>query len=344
MNLPFPNIGTQFVWWTGVVEDRQDPLKAGRCRVRIVGAHTPNKSDLPTNKLPWAQPLLAVNDTATPQYKEGDYVVGFYFDGQDSQVPIVMGIVPGIPQEARAASIGFSDPRSGAELAAAPKHPATVTVANGPVSITEGSGKRNPQHLNEPTLSRIARNESVSETSIQFKKNTVTSGVPTAGGGTWSEKVTSYAAKYPYNRVMETESGHVLEFDDTPGAERVHIYHRSGTFEEVHPDGSKVTRIHADAYEIVLSDKNVYIKGDLNITTGGDLNLKAGGSVNIEAANEIVLNALSSLKTQAVEQSHTATGPMSLTGIPMNLNGPVTSVLEPATPVVVVTAGTLTEG
>ena len=30
----------EFVWWQGVVEDRDDPLKLGRCRVRIVGYHT----------------------------------------------------------------------------------------------------------------------------------------------------------------------------------------------------------------------------------------------------------------------------------------------------------------
>ena len=29
-----------FVWWQGVVEDRQDPLYLGRCRVRILGWDT----------------------------------------------------------------------------------------------------------------------------------------------------------------------------------------------------------------------------------------------------------------------------------------------------------------
>ena len=38
-----------------------------------------------------------------------------------------------------------------------------------------------------------------------------------------------------FNKVFETESGHVQEFDDTPGQERIHTYHRSGTFHEVDP-------------------------------------------------------------------------------------------------------------
>ena len=35
---------------------------------------------------------------------------------------------------------------------------------------------------------------------------------------------------YPKNHVYETESGHIKEFDDTEGAERIHEYHKSGTF------------------------------------------------------------------------------------------------------------------
>ena len=41
----------EFTWWTGVVEDRVDPLKLGRCRVRILGYHSDKKDNdhIPTN-------------------------------------------------------------------------------------------------------------------------------------------------------------------------------------------------------------------------------------------------------------------------------------------------------
>lgn len=338
------NLGTHFVWWVGVVENRQDPKKAGRCQVRIAGSHTDQKSILPTESLPWAQPLVPVNDTSSMQIKEGDYVVGFYFDGADAQMPIIMGILPGIPSTLLNPSVGFSDPRTGGDLSGAPKVPSSLTITSGgeKVSISEGNATRYPNRLNEPTLSRLARNEKISDTAIQFKKDSVFKSIPIAGGGTYNEPPTPYAAKYPYNRVMETESGHILEFDDTPGAERVHIYHRSGTFDEIHPDGTKVTRIHADAYEIVLSDKHVYINGDLNITSKGDVNLKAGRNLNIEAGESVRIKATMEFTSQAmVSQSHFSTGPMTLNGIPMNLNGPPTVPLgPPALPITAISVAT----
>jgi len=296
------NLGDKFVWWIGVVESRQDPKKVGRCQVRIVGAHTENKSVIPTEHLPWAQPLIPLNDTASLQIKEGDYVVGFYLDGQESQVPIIMGILPGIPVALGPASTGFNDPRTGSELSSAP------------------GGVRYPSRINEPTFSRLARNEKISQTPIQTKKSGVQSGVSVAGGGSWSEPKTPYAAVYPYNRVMETESGHILEFDDTPGAERVHIYHRSGTFDEVHPDGSKVVHIKADAYEVVLSDKKIYVKGSLDITADKDITLKAGQSVIIEAGTDVKIKAGTTFSSEAGASQEHKGATMTLKGVPMLLN------------------------
>ena len=49
-----------FVWWVGVVEDRQDPLKLGRCRVRIFGWHSENVTEVPTELLPWSQAMIHI--------------------------------------------------------------------------------------------------------------------------------------------------------------------------------------------------------------------------------------------------------------------------------------------
>ena len=54
------------------------------------------------------------------------------------------------------------------------------------------------------------------------------------------EPPSAYATQYPYNNVMQTESGHFQEFDDTPGAERMRWQHKAGTFTEWQPDGTEV--------------------------------------------------------------------------------------------------------
>jgi len=94
--------------------------------------------------------------------------------------------------------------------------------------------------------------------------------------------------EYPYNHVMETESGHIKEYDDTPFAERIYEKHKSGTFYEIDADGNRVTRIVGQDYEIVAGHKFVNIKGDVNLTIDsncktyikGDWNIQVDGSVH----------------------------------------------------------------
>jgi hypothetical protein len=85
-----------FNWWYGVVEDTNDPLKTGRVRVRIFGYHTDNLQELPTSGLPWAQPTLSPSNSKTfSPPRLGDYVMGFFSDGESAQAPVLMGVFPG---------------------------------------------------------------------------------------------------------------------------------------------------------------------------------------------------------------------------------------------------------
>lgn len=86
-----------FVWWTGVVENNDDPLKLGSVQVRIIGIHSENRSEVPTESLPWAQVIQSPNNsssTAVP--RPGDWVFGFFQDGEYAQIPVVVGVYPGI--------------------------------------------------------------------------------------------------------------------------------------------------------------------------------------------------------------------------------------------------------
>jgi len=51
-----------FVWFTGVVENRNDPAKLGRVQVRCLGYHTEDLIDIPTADLPWAHIMMPVTD------------------------------------------------------------------------------------------------------------------------------------------------------------------------------------------------------------------------------------------------------------------------------------------
>ncbi len=93
-----------FSWFAGVVEDRQDPLKLGRVRVRCLGYHTEDLTKLPTADLPWAHPMNPITSATvsgvgqTPLGSvEGTWVIGFFHDGADCQQPIIIGPLPGVP-------------------------------------------------------------------------------------------------------------------------------------------------------------------------------------------------------------------------------------------------------
>ena len=106
-----------FIWFTGVVEDRNDPSQLGRVRVRCVGYHTDDKERIPTADLPWAHVMHPVTDPSmngmgnTPSFMvEGTWVVGFFMDAEDKQQPVIIGTLPGVPDESPNTSKGFYDP------------------------------------------------------------------------------------------------------------------------------------------------------------------------------------------------------------------------------------------
>ena len=118
---------------------------------------------------------------------------------------------------------------------------------------------------------------------------------------------TKYSSCYPSNHVRQSEAGHVEEWDDTPGAERLHKYHSSGTFEEIQADGTRIVKVIGDNYEIVAGDKNVVItsvpgaeidNGNLNITVEGDCRLLTMGSMVQEVRGHYHLNVLQDMRVK----------------------------------------------
>lgn len=255
-----------FVWWIGVVEDRNDPLKLGRCRVRIFGWHPNSLSDCPTEALPWAQGLMPLNNSNTYTPKESDMVVGFFMDGTNGQNPVMMGVLPGIPLEA-SRKTGFNDLRDQSKLNVSPVKPWEQKI-------------NYPRKLDEPTTSRLARNEDPEQ--IQRLKNSVNSQI---------ERNPSYNAMYPYNNAIETESGHSFEMDDTPQNERVSLVHRTGTNMEMRPDGSNQQKIIGNSTRIIEKDELVHIKGNKLVFIDGDMTYIVKGNVTFQAEKDFLVQA-----------------------------------------------------
>lgn len=211
-----------FRWFLGVVEDRDDPLKLGRVRVRIYNVHSSKQSRVATTDLPWATAMSPI--TGAPYNKVGQApvgiqvgttVLGFFMDGEDGNNPVIMGTLAGIPG---------------------------VNVDNHDV----------PPEAREINL--------VNKSPLG------------------PEPGSAYRAKYPYNKVIRTEGGHVLELDDTPNFERIHIYHKSGTYVEISEDGKLVTKAAGDNVEVTVKDNQVYVGGNVNLEVKGNVNMTVGGT------------------------------------------------------------------
>lgn len=258
-----------FFWFTGVVEDRQDPLKAGRVRVRIVGHHVPDKVLLPTTDLPWSLVMLPVTASgvsgigqSATGLLEGSWVFGYFRDGSFRQEPVVLGSLPGRPVAPANTTIGFNDP-------------------NGIY----------PKYINEPDVNRLAvNNPDKPHPSLAIDNDNRVTGIQ-AYNSEWDQPASTYAAVYPYNQVYESESGHIVEFDDTPNAERIHIRHRSGTRLEVAADGDQLSIVKGNNTIIIDNDNKVYIAGTSDITVQGDANIRAANNIGMLAGGDIEIVA-----------------------------------------------------
>ena len=451
--------------YNGVVENRQDPLKLGRCQVRVVGLHNHDKTQLKTADLPWAYPLQPVTSAGisgighTPLGPvEGSWVIVMFRD-ESKQQPILIGSIGGIPQAEGAIdedsgelilkedgylkkaseqivttendvlsnSIG-DDQLEDTGLQAARNFSSSTDIQNqiqentGSVDktklaaveekvkglintdITQGmydslvsfeyengtldtstitkdlnnndylgaatafaeeakvngevdadklrkrlqekdsfikqgvpgptgdlipvkatiptvddnnaSGQlddglkmvlgfrdpngKYPLYRFEPDTNRLARHEDIKKTIVRKKELTRTKGVVTSFGVSWDQSPIPYNATYPYNHVYQSESGHVLEFDDTKNSERVHLYHTKGTFFEIDANGTKVEKIVGDNYQILERNDNLYVKGSGNITIDGNWNVKVNNNANIEVMGNAQTHVHGNMETSVL--------------------------------------------
>lgn len=281
----------------GSVENIKDPLKIGRLKVRVQGVHAPASSLLPTEDLPWASPMHPITSAAYEGIGYGGcgVVVG-------SQVVVIF--------------------RDHGQF----QQPVVIGTLPGLFNGDEDSTIRPGK---ESDLGRFATNNLIDKTIVQTKRDNVQ--VAESDVVNFSEPPTPYDTEYGESDVYMSRSGHIVEFDDTPEKERIHQYHRSGTFTEIHPDGTVVVRTEGDVFEINKKTVNIYtesnkqelivgnsntnvsgnvvvnivgnstvtikgnskidVSGNTDVSTGGTMNVSSGGPMNISAGGNMKLTA-----------------------------------------------------
>lgn len=488
---------TNLNWWTGVVEDRDDPEKLGRCRVRIFGYHTSNTKDLPTKDLPWAIPIQSITSAATSGVGTspvgvvtGTWVVGWFLDGDEAQRPIIIGTLAGRPSvntetkakqaQENTASNTLKDDRNNIvydplgnaifkdNIEIAPeetlpplksqdltklidaigknlsdndytkigenaelgkyqfslstlvdlgylKRPAGGIITNdlaatdsnwtnqggikskseflasaavqetamfnytksnyttlvrlgkiketdnyqvvgGLLSSAHVMGAKNSDKLDKKTYegtkardffiignsvlggnsteffrtyeeagnylpdTSTLNNEDLSKIegfndpnkkypkfeyaglsdvnklavgdrshlSFQIKENNKIEKIQLAKTTqTWDEPEPAFAGNYPYNQVIETEAGHVIEIDSTPNAERIQVFHKKGTYIEIDVNGSMVRKTVGENYEIMDRNNFVYVKGAHCLTVEGKTSILVKDDAVIEVEGDL---------------------------------------------------------
>lgn len=136
---------------------------------------------------------------------------------------------------------------------------------------------------------------------------------------TWSEPPSPYAAQYPFNKVQQTESGHVIELDDTPGAERVHVFHRSGSFIEFHPNGTVVCKNMKDGYTLTMANQHVKVAGKCHVAVDGDATLYVKGDAHIQSDSDVNVRAKKDFNVYATNINLRAQRKFKADGIQMDL-------------------------
>lgn len=259
-------IDTEKLWgiYRGVVEDRNDPLRLGRVRIRIMGVHTEEQAGdlnkVPWQELCWAHPINGLFGGSMSDIGawtvplQGSHVMVFFENGNMMQ-PRYFGTVPGFPIDGAKFSQlekqdGYIDPDE--------EYPLT-------------------EHIEEHDWNRLARIDKLAETYLQIKKDNLDKGVDIAFGGTWDENPPMYDAEYPDNNVFATwpdfDENMVVELDATKGKNRIAWWHPSMSYMEVNFEGRMVIRNTFHRYDIcdgtvhehTMEDHHKKI--DLNLTT-----------------------------------------------------------------------------
>jgi predicted chitinase len=163
--------------------------------------------------------------------------------------------------------------------------------SNNTVGFTDPKGKYPLRNLlDEPDTNRLSRGV-IKETAIDFKDSIRAKSIPAANGeDSWEQPLAPFGGMYPYSKVFESESGHLMVFDDTPKNENISFYHKSGSMIDIDANGTQVNRIMGDGYTIIDRNGAIFVTGKCNLTVGNSVNILVQGSADIQVDGYSTIN------------------------------------------------------
>lgn len=251
--MSFYKVGESFRWFIARVVDIKDPEFLGRVKIRVINDQTGEvgrkraqgdsmPKGISDEDLLWAWPLSAIQSASLSwikineleNYKTPDwidavglsptgiavstYVFGFYLDGDEQNLPVIFGTYH---KQSRYPEPP-TDPSTGKMLQIEPPQQTTGFYSD-VSSLAKG-------YFFDPEGKRVGLGQTLPKEPYSVSslwKSGEKESAPV------DEFPTAYSTEYPYNTTYTTKSGHAIELDDTPGHERIHIWHRSGCYEEV---------------------------------------------------------------------------------------------------------------
>lgn len=279
-------LGHNFIWFIGEVEDRNDPLRLGRVKIRCFGWHSSDKELQPTSQLPWANTVQPVTGPATTSsgLTKGVWVFGFFLDGNKAQRPMILGHIPGYrfgsPGESelpKAARQEADYPAPGDTLRAST---ATEDVIIDPENDVKWSEPATPSDAAYPTT-MVQAHESGTFTQI-------------AGSGRYT---------------IQSNGGGYFEIDAGGNGKWKVV-----TDKYLITGGNEFINVAGTVNLTVAGDVNWNIGGNWTVNVGGNVTQKIGGNVTEEVGGNVteevggsVTETISGSSTESVSGSKTST-------------------------------------
>jgi hypothetical protein len=202
-------LGASFNWWVGQIADdstwrdnilpgkfenaSQIPGWGRRYKVRIIGLHDQEETTIKSDQLPWAQVMYPVTagggqggSGQTPNLRQGNFVFGFFLDGQEQQVPVIMGVLGNNAQTQLATQIGtdksnfagtsgFAEGQVPISGPAKPTSPDTALVVASPGGASSTGPAKAGATIENPDAIHLANNRDTKALDQYLKKTVMLS-------------------------------------------------------------------------------------------------------------------------------------------------------------------------